>query len=151
MPRFLGEAVLIVVNSPMNILIAFCTHLSFLRMMTGVCNVAIRPTSIAGFQWFNTVNLRQISCILMAKRMSNNWLIYPTILLRDGKSSRFVLCGMGESKWAMISQLLSVFVLMAIAKSLSSCICLDRCFSQELRELFYWANSTYDSQSQLIA
>jgi hypothetical protein len=34
----------------MNKLIAFCTHLSLICMLTGVGNIAIRSASIADFQ-----------------------------------------------------------------------------------------------------
>jgi hypothetical protein len=41
---------IIVVNSPMNKLIAFCTHFSLICVITGVSNIAIRSTSIADLQ-----------------------------------------------------------------------------------------------------
>jgi hypothetical protein len=47
---FSNLVIIIVVNSPMNKLIAFCTHFSLICMLTGVGNIAIRSASIADFQ-----------------------------------------------------------------------------------------------------
>jgi hypothetical protein len=47
---FSNLVIIIVVNSPMNKLIAFCTHFSLICMMTGVGNIAIRSASTARFQ-----------------------------------------------------------------------------------------------------
>ena len=56
-----GNLVILFVNSPMNKLITFCTHFSFICMITGVSNIAIHSAPIAYFQWYGTINLRQIN------------------------------------------------------------------------------------------
>ncbi len=56
-----SNLVVIVVNSPMNKLIAFYTHFSFVCMITGVSTIAIRSTPIADVQRYDTVKLGHIN------------------------------------------------------------------------------------------
>jgi hypothetical protein len=56
-----SNLVIIVVNSPMNKLIAFYTHFSFMCMITGVSNIAIRSAPIADFQRYNITKLGHIN------------------------------------------------------------------------------------------
>jgi len=52
-----SNLIMFVVNSPMNKLIAFHTHFSFLCMVTGISNIGNPPAPIANFQLFDNYEL----------------------------------------------------------------------------------------------
>jgi hypothetical protein len=56
-----SNLVIIVVNSPMNKLIAFYTHFSFVCMITGVSTIAIHSASIADVQQYDAIKLGHIN------------------------------------------------------------------------------------------
>lgn len=45
--------IIIVIDSPMDIFVAFFAHFSFIRMITGIGNVTILSTSMANFQSYH--------------------------------------------------------------------------------------------------
>jgi hypothetical protein len=87
----------IIINSPMNKLIAFCTHFSFMCMITRISNIAIRSAHIADFQRYHTINIGEINYM----RSENGAKFWPLVSLsffrRMLPSFSFVLV-MQESK-----------------------------------------------------
>ncbi len=74
---FSNLIVFLVVNSPMDKLIAFCTHFSFLCMITSIRNIHIPSTPTAGFQRYNAINLRQINHVIRSENDVKYWLFVP--------------------------------------------------------------------------
>jgi hypothetical protein len=88
----------IIINSPMNKLIAFCTHFSFMCMITRISNIAIRSAHIADFQRYHTINIGEINYMRRSENGVKFWPLVSLSFFRRMLPSFSIVLVMEESK-----------------------------------------------------